>query len=127
MTVAPGVVHDRGTMTTSTSGRQAVYIARVDMSQPVIRFEASISNDRIAGLETVTSQANRKNREGHRATTGPEIWRQTGGKIDAFTCACGSGGTLAGVGMALKAHNPNVRIVLADPEGRCSSTACDRA
>ena len=67
MTVAPGVVHDRGTMTTSTSGRQAVYIARVDMSQPVIRFEASISNDRIVGLEPVTSQANRKNGEGHRA------------------------------------------------------------
>jgi cysteine synthase A len=60
---------------------------------------------------------NTANREGHRLTTGPEIWEQTGGKIDAFTCATGTGGTLAGVGMALKARNPNVRIVLADPMG----------
>ncbi|MBN8908549.1 MAG: pyridoxal-phosphate dependent enzyme, partial [Rhodospirillales bacterium] len=56
---------------------------------------------------------NLANREGHRATTGPEIWRQTGGRIDAFTCACGTGGTLAGVAMALKAESPAVRIVLA--------------
>jgi cysteine synthase A len=50
-------------------------------------------------------------------TTGPEIWDQTGGKIDAFTCSCGTGGTLAGVSLALKERNPNVRIVLADPHG----------
>jgi cysteine synthase len=60
---------------------------------------------------------NLANRAGHRETTGPEIWAQTGGKIDAFTCACGTGGTLAGVSDALKARKPNVRIVLADPEG----------
>jgi cysteine synthase len=60
---------------------------------------------------------NLANREGHRATTGPEIWAQTGGKIDAFTCACGTGGTLAGVSLALKPLNPALRIVLADPEG----------
>ncbi|MGC9268660.1 cysteine synthase A [Acidiphilium sp.] len=60
---------------------------------------------------------NTDNREGHRRTTGAEIWQQTGGTVDAFTCACGTGGTLAGVGMALKAHNPAVRIILADPEG----------
>jgi Cysteine synthase len=57
------------------------------------------------------------NREGHRLTTGPEIWFQTEGRIDAFTCAVGSGGTLAGVGLALKERNPDVRIVLADPMG----------
>lgn len=57
------------------------------------------------------------NREGHRSHTGPEIWEQTGGKVDAFTCACGTGGTLAGVAMALKERNPDVRIVLADCEG----------
>ncbi|MBS0641880.1 MAG: cysteine synthase A [Acetobacteraceae bacterium] len=62
---------------------------------------------------------NLANREGHRATTGPEIWEQTGGKIDAFTCACGTGGTLAGVSLALKEKNPKIRIVLADPEGSC--------
>ena len=60
---------------------------------------------------------NLANREGHRATTGEEIWSQTGGKIDAFTCACGTGGTLAGVSLALKAHKTAVKIILADPEG----------
>ena len=60
---------------------------------------------------------NLANREGHRAGTGEEIWRQTGGTVDAFTCACGTGGTLAGVSLALKAHKPGVRLVLADPEG----------
>jgi hypothetical protein len=65
--IAPGVIHERGTLSTSASGRQAVYVARVDMTQPVLRFEASISNDRIVGLEPTTSQANRKNHEGHRA------------------------------------------------------------
>jgi cysteine synthase A len=60
---------------------------------------------------------NLANREGHRTTTGAEIWTQTGGDVDAFTCACGTGGTLAGVALALKAHNPAVKIVLADPDG----------
>ena len=60
---------------------------------------------------------NLANREGHRTHTGPEIWEQTDGKVDAFTCACGTGGTLAGVAFALKEHNPKVRIVLADCEG----------
>lgn len=57
------------------------------------------------------------NRQGHIDTTGPEIWEQTGGKVDGFICAVGSGGTLAGVGMALKARNPKVKIGLADPMG----------
>jgi len=60
---------------------------------------------------------NPANREGHRRTTGPEIWHQTAGRVDAFTCSCGTGGTLAGVAMALKPRNPAIRIVLADPEG----------
>jgi len=57
------------------------------------------------------------NRDGHIATTGPEIWEQTDGKVDGFTCAVGTGGTLAGVAMALKARNKNVKIALADPLG----------
>lgn len=57
------------------------------------------------------------NRQGHLDTTGPEIWDQTAGQIDGFICAVGSGGTLAGVGMALKARNPKVTIGLADPMG----------
>nr|WP_047579351.1 cysteine synthase A [Methylobacterium sp. ZNC0032] len=57
------------------------------------------------------------NRQGHIDTTGPEIWEQTAGQVDGFICAVGSGGTLAGVGMALKARNPKVTIGLADPMG----------
>ncbi len=60
---------------------------------------------------------NLANREGHRTTTGAEIWEQTAGKVDAFTCACGTGGTLAGVALALKERNPAIRITLADPMG----------
>jgi len=60
---------------------------------------------------------NLDNRDGHRDTTGEEIWAQTEGRVAAFTCACGTGGTLAGVAMSLKAHNPAIRIVLADPMG----------
>jgi cysteine synthase A len=57
------------------------------------------------------------NREGHRTTTGPEIWDDTGGAIDGFTCSVGTGGTLAGVGLALKARNPQVKIAITDPLG----------
>ena len=57
------------------------------------------------------------NRDGHYRTTGPEIWDQTDGTVDAFTCAVGTGGTLAGVGMALKERKADVKIVLSDPMG----------
>jgi cysteine synthase len=57
------------------------------------------------------------NRQGHIETTGPEIHAQTDGKVDGFICAVGTGGTLAGVGMALKERNRNIRIGLADPMG----------
>ncbi|GAB6053914.1 cysteine synthase A [Magnetospira thiophila] len=60
---------------------------------------------------------NTANRRGHRETTGIEIWEQTDGRVDAFTCAVGTGGTLAGVADALKARNKDVRIVLSDPMG----------
>ena len=57
------------------------------------------------------------NRGGHERTTGPEIWEQTGGEVDGFVCAVGTGGTLAGVGLALKARNPRIVIGIADPMG----------
>jgi cysteine synthase A len=60
---------------------------------------------------------NLANRDGHYATTGQEIWHQTAGRVDAFTCSVGTGGTLAGVAFALKEKNSNIRIVLADPMG----------
>ncbi|WP_460663719.1 pyridoxal-phosphate dependent enzyme, partial [Kribbella swartbergensis] len=53
------------------------------------------------------------NRQAHIETTGPEIWAQTQGKVDGFICAVGTGGTLAGVGMALKERNPKIAIGLA--------------
>ena len=57
------------------------------------------------------------NRQAHIETTGPEIWQQTEGKVDGFTCAIGTGGTLAGTGIYLKQQNPNIRIAAADPMG----------
>ena len=60
---------------------------------------------------------NTANRDGHYRTTGREIWEQTAGQVDAFTCAVGTGGTLAGVGMFLKERKPSVRIVASDPMG----------
>src|SRR5689334_10806257 len=57
------------------------------------------------------------NRQAHVDATGPEIWRQTDGKVDAFICAVGSGGTLAGVADALRAEKPGVVVGLADPYG----------
>ena len=57
------------------------------------------------------------NRQAHYETTGPEIWRDTGGRVDAFVSAVGTGGTLAGVARYLKERDPKVRIVLADPQG----------
>lgn len=60
---------------------------------------------------------NLANRQAHIETTGPEIFEETGGKVDGFICSVGSGGTLAGVALALKSRNPNIQIGLADPEG----------
>jgi cysteine synthase A len=57
------------------------------------------------------------NRQAHIETTGPEIWEQTDGKVDAFCCAVGSGGTLAGVAESLRAKNPAIKIGLTDPMG----------
>src|SRR6201986_5263685 len=57
------------------------------------------------------------NRQSHLETTGPEIWRQTAGQDDGFTCAVGTGGTLAGVAIGLKKFNPKIRIAAADPLG----------
>lgn len=60
---------------------------------------------------------NLANRRAHEETTGPEIWEQTGGKIDGFICSVGSGGTLGGISRALKARNPDIAIGIADPGG----------
>lgn len=62
---------------------------------------------------------NLSNGNGHYRSTGPEIWQQTNGKIDAFCCAIGTGGTISGVGRYLKQQNPNIVIALTDPMGSC--------
>jgi len=69
------------------------------------------------GAFYVNQFANSSNVTAHYTTTGPEIWQQTGGAIDAFVCGVGTGGTLSGAGGYLKEHNPELEIILADPEG----------
>ncbi|MGW9754854.1 cysteine synthase [Burkholderia sp. 132550021-2] len=73
--------------------------------------------DELDGAVWANQFDNVVNRQAHYETTGPEIWRDTAGTIDAFVCATGTGGTLAGVSRFLKEQNPDVRIVLADPHG----------
>ncbi len=86
------------------------------------RLAAQLAKTERAGAIWANQFDNVANRQGHIETTGPEIWRQTDGKVDGFCCAVGTGGTLAGVAialkeLALKAGNKNVRIALADPMG----------
>jgi cysteine synthase A len=81
------------------------------------RLAAEIAKQEPAGAIWANQFDNLANRRAHLETTGPEIWEQTGGGIDAFVSAVGTGGTLAGVGMFLKQKNPAARIVLADPVG----------
>ncbi len=81
------------------------------------RVAAQLAKTEKNGAVWANQFDNVANRQGHIETTGPEIWNQTDGKVDGFVSAVGSGGTLAGVGMALKARNSAVRIALADPMG----------
>jgi cysteine synthase A len=81
------------------------------------RLAAQLAKSEKDGAIWANQFDNVANRQGHVETTGPEIWHQTDGKVDGFTCAVGTGGTLAGIAMALKARNGDVRIALADPMG----------
>jgi cysteine synthase A len=79
------------------------------------RFAAELAKTEPNGAIWANQFDNVANRQAHIETTGPEIWEQTGGKVDGFICAVGSGGTLAGVGMALQPKG--VKVALADPDG----------
>src|ERR1700749_3175997 len=81
------------------------------------RLAAQLAKTEKNGAIWANQFDNVANREAHIEATGPEIWQQTEGKIDGFVCAVGTGGTLAGVAMALKARSNAVRIALADPMG----------
>ena len=81
------------------------------------RLADELANSEPKGAVWANQFDNTANRDGHYRTTGPEIWTQTDGKVDGFTCSVGSGGTLGGVARALKERNPNIRIALSDPMG----------
>ncbi len=86
-----------------------------------IKFSGRLADEMAASHAQGAIWANQfdnvDNRQGHYETTGPEIWRQTDGKVDGFICAVGSGGSLAGIAKYLREQNPNVTIGLADPPG----------
>src|ERR1700754_1336212 len=79
------------------------------------RLAEAIGKVEPAGAIWANQFDNVANRRAHLETTGHEIWEQPAGKVDGFTCAVGTGGTLAGTAMYLKQKNPKIRIGLADP------------
>ncbi|HUZ74783.1 MAG TPA: cysteine synthase A [Stellaceae bacterium] len=81
------------------------------------RLAAEVAASDAKGAVWANQFDNLANRRAHYETTGPEIWNETGGKVDAFVASVGTGGTLAGVAMALKERNKAVNIYLADPPG----------
>ena len=81
------------------------------------RLADELRTETDAGVIWANQFDNTANQDGHYNTTAPEIWAQTEGRIDGFTCAVGSGGTIAGIGRYLKEKKPDVTIALSDPEG----------
>lgn len=104
-------------------GAELLLVPAVPYKDPgnYVRLSERLAQERAASEPNGAVWANQfdnlANMNGHERTTGVEIFTQTGGAIDAFTCAVGTGGTIAGVGRALKGKKPGVKIVLADPMG----------
>jgi len=104
-------------------GAELVEVDAVPYSNPenYVRYSGRLAEElnarEPAGAIWANQFDNVANRQAHAETTGPEIWDQTGGKVDGFICAVGSGGTLAGVAMALRERKPEVVVGLADPYG----------
>jgi cysteine synthase A len=105
------------------SGAELVEVPAVPYSDPnnYVKVSGRLADELNAKEPNGAIWANQfdnvANRQAHVDSTGPEIWTQTAGKVDGFTCSVGTGGTLAGIGMALKERNKNVVIALADPHG----------
>ena len=105
------------------AGAEMVEVPAVPYRNPdnYVRYSARLA-DELARTEKngaiwANQFDNTANRQAHIDTTGPEIWEQTQGRTDGFICAVGTGGTLAGVAMALREKNPDIKIGLADPMG----------
>jgi cysteine synthase A len=104
-------------------GAELILVPAVPYKDPMnyVRYSGRLAEELAAKEPNGAIWANQfdnvANRQAHIDSTGPEIWAQTEGKVDGFVSAVGSGGTLAGVGMALKERNANVTIALADPLG----------
>jgi cysteine synthase A len=104
-------------------GAELVEVDAVPYANPMnyVRYSGRLAEERAAvepsGAVWANQFDNVANREAHVHTTAPEIWEQTGGKVDGFICSVGSGGTLAGVALGLRARNPRVAIGIADPFG----------
>jgi cysteine synthase A len=81
------------------------------------RLAEELNESEAGGAIWANQFDNVANRLAHYETTGPEIWEQTGGKVDGFVCAIGTGGSIAGIGAFLKEKNPAVQVALADPMG----------
>ncbi len=81
------------------------------------RLAEQLNETRPEGAIWANQFDNVANKQAHIDTTGPEIFDQTNGGVDGFVCACGSGGTLAGIAEALRARKPDVKIAIADPMG----------
>ena len=81
------------------------------------RVAEDLAQKEVSGAIWANQFDNLANRNAHIETTGPEIFEQTDGKVDGFICSVGSGGTLAGVSLALKARNADIKIGIADPYG----------
>ncbi|HXQ10735.1 MAG TPA: cysteine synthase A [Caulobacteraceae bacterium] len=105
------------------TGAELVEVDAVPYSNPnnYVRYSGRLAEElnakEPAGAIWANQFDNVANREAHVQGTGAEIWRQTQGRIDGFICAVGTGGTLAGVAMALRAEKPDIAIGLADPGG----------
>ncbi len=83
------------------------------------RLAEELAKTEAHGVLYANQWENLSNADGHYRSTGPEIWQQTNGTVDAFCCAIGTGGTISGVGRYLKERNPNIVIALTDPLGSC--------